>query len=128
MMRRTALLSLALIGVWTACASSSSSGDAPSPDSSGSAPPPRTLVAVIHTEPKMIAAVGPGLSSSVGLGLSKRMFNADLARLDDRGNPQPYLAATLPQLDTDSWVVNPDGTMVTTYTLKPDVTWHDGSP
>ena len=46
----------------------------------------------VKTEPKIIAALGPGQNASVGLGLPKRMFNADLARLDDLGKPQPYLA------------------------------------
>jgi peptide/nickel transport system substrate-binding protein len=48
--------------------------------------------------------------------------------LDDQGNPQPYLAQALPQLNTDGWKVFPDGTMETTYRLKPNLTWHDGTP
>jgi peptide/nickel transport system substrate-binding protein len=56
------------------------------------------------------------------------MFNADLALLDDKGNPQPYLAETLPQLNTDSWKVSSSGTMETTYHLRPNLVWHDGAP
>jgi peptide/nickel transport system substrate-binding protein len=40
----------------------------------------------------------------------------------------PYLAEALPQLNTGSWRVLPDGTMETTYTLRPNLTWHDGRP
>ena len=32
-----------------------------------------------------------------------------------------------PQLNTDSWRVLPDGGMETTYRLRPDLTWHDGT-
>src|SRR5439155_17431673 len=31
-------------------------------------------------------------------------------------------------LNTESWQVFPDGTMQTAYTLRPNLTWHDGQP
>src|SRR5439155_27120560 len=52
-----------------------------------------------------------------------RLFNADLTLFDDRGDAHPYLAETLPQLNTDSWQVPPDGRMQTTYRLRPGLTW-----
>ncbi len=42
--------------------------------------------------------------------------------------PVPYLAEAVPQLNTDAWRVNPDGTMETRYRLKPNITWYDGQP
>src|SRR5581483_826296 len=57
-----------------------------------------------------------------------RLFNADLTLFDQRGDPHPYLAAQLPQLNTDSWRVLQDGGMETTYRLRPGLTWHDGQP
>jgi len=56
------------------------------------------------------------------------LLNATLAIADERANVSPYLAQSLPQLDTSSWQLAPDGSMVTTYTLKPNLTWHDGNP
>ena len=50
--------------------------------------------------------------------IQKRIFNADLALIDDEGNPRPYLAESLPRLNTDTWRVFPDGRMETTYRLK----------
>lgn len=41
---------------------------------------------------------------------------------------QPYLVEALPQLNTDSWQVFPDGRMQTTFHLRPNLTWHDGTP
>jgi peptide/nickel transport system substrate-binding protein len=58
----------------------------------------------------------------------KELLNAKLAFLDENGLPFPVLAETLPQLNTDTWRVFPDGRMETTYRLKPNLTWHDGHP
>jgi peptide/nickel transport system substrate-binding protein len=47
---------------------------------------------------------------------------------DDQGRPLAYLAEALPVLNTDSWIVLPDGRMETRYHLKPNLIWHDGTP
>jgi peptide/nickel transport system substrate-binding protein len=57
-----------------------------------------------------------------------RAFNAGLVLNDERDLPRPYLAEAVPQLNTDSWRVEADGRMTTTYRLKPNLTWHDGRP
>jgi peptide/nickel transport system substrate-binding protein len=97
----------------------------PAEAETGSAGASRTLIGgyrfeVTDLSPKII-----GSNSPVG---TKRLFNADLALIDGQGNPRPYLAETLPQLNTDSWRVFPDGRMETTYRLRPGLTWHDGQP
>jgi peptide/nickel transport system substrate-binding protein len=56
------------------------------------------------------------------------MFNAQMAMLDNQGRVVPYLAKSVPQLNTDSWKIAPDGTMETIYPLQSNVTWHDGAP
>jgi ABC-type transport system substrate-binding protein len=40
----------------------------------------------------------------------------------------PLLVVDLPSLDTGTWRVGGDGTMETTWQLKPNVKWHDGAP
>lgn len=87
----------------------------------------RTLVIAVRVEPASVAGRA-FREQSVALYTPKRLFNADLAILDERGLPRPYLAEALPQLNTDSWRVYPDGRMETTYRLKPNLTWHDGVP
>jgi peptide/nickel transport system substrate-binding protein len=57
-----------------------------------------------------------------------RLFNAELDIEDGRATVHPYVAESLPQLNSDSWRVFPDGRMETTYRLKPNLTWHDGTP
>ncbi|HEY3118599.1 MAG TPA: ABC transporter substrate-binding protein [Chloroflexota bacterium] len=56
------------------------------------------------------------------------IFNADISLLDDRGAPIPYLVEALPQLRSEGWQVFADGRLLTVYHLRPNLTWHDGSP
>lgn len=127
--RRELAFLLALAWLGTACASSPrASGQGPSTAGGPSAPPQRTLVTAVRVEPKTVAARVVGQNLSIASFLSRRMFNADLVLLNDQGNPLPYLAEALPQLNTDSWNVSPAGTMETTYRLKPNLAWHDGRP
>jgi len=111
-----------------ACAPTSSSTAQPgSTDTSAPTRPARTLVAALRVEPQTLAARKIGLGG-VAIYLSNRAFNADLTILNDDGVAQPYLAEAVPQLNTDSWRVFPDGRMETTYRLKPNLVWHDGAP
>lgn len=57
-----------------------------------------------------------------------RVFNAELDTVDAHDRPMPYLAEALPQLNSESWRVFPDGRMETTWKLKPNLTWHDRVP
>jgi peptide/nickel transport system substrate-binding protein len=56
------------------------------------------------------------------------VFQANLMYLDERDVAQPLLALRAPSQADGSWEVFPDGTMRTTYTLKPDLKWQDGQP
>jgi len=40
---------------------------------------------------------------------------------------EPWLAEERPSIEKGTWRVNPDGTMVTTYRLRPNILWHDGT-
>lgn len=85
------------------------------------------LVIFLGNEPNSLATRAFAAKGR-GLYTAWRAFNATLALVDDHGMPQPELLANLPALNTDSWRVSPDGTMHTTYTLRPNLTWHDGQP
>jgi ABC-type transport system substrate-binding protein len=86
---------------------------------------PRTLTMAVRYEVPDLAPkrVAPSASQ-----YTKRAFNAALALIDGKGARHPYVAEALPQLNTDSWRVFPDGRMETTYRLRPNLTWHDGTP
>src|SRR5581483_4865614 len=87
----------------------------------------RSLAISVRVEPASIAA-RPLRSTFVKVKTTVRLFNAGLDIVDDHNAAKPYLADALPQLDTDSWRVLPEGQMETSYHLKPNLTWHDGSP
>src|SRR4051812_19793937 len=120
---------LLLAAALLACTPSATAPSTGSAQPGGSAPQQSvsTLPVVIRVEPASIA--GKGLQqSSLSLGTTVRLFNAGLAIVDDHDQARPYLAATLPTLNTDSWRVFDDGRMETSYQLKPNLTWHDGAP
>jgi peptide/nickel transport system substrate-binding protein len=106
----------------------------PSPPAAGGAaadapveqtPRNQTLVMVIRDEP---GSLTPKLRVGTTLSDAKRLFNAGLAIQDELQTARPYLTETLPQLNTDSWRVTPDGRMETIYRLRPNLSWHDGVP
>ncbi len=131
---RAALIGAVLVGVVTgACAPSPSpapsaartgEGDAAAP----STEPSRTLVLAARVEPRVLSTKELQTSGGSGIGATTRLFNATLTLSDERGTPQPYLTESIPQLNSDAWTVFPDGRMRTTYRLRPNLTWHDGSP
>ena len=123
------LLALVLLA---ACASPAAQPSATPNTGGGNAPAPaprinRTLVMAGRSESPTLASRPLrtfGLSSTT----VSRIFNAGLTLKDGEGNYLPYLAESLPQLNTDSWKVFPGGRMETTYRLRPNLVWHDGAP
>ncbi len=81
-----------------------------------------------QVEPATLSAKVLQTTGGLAIGATLRLFNATLAEIDKNGVPQPYLIEALPQLNTDTWRVFPDGKMETTYKLKPGLVWHDGAP
>lgn len=124
------VLLLALgVGLTAACAQASPTARQQTDASQGPAAsaPQRTLVIIGRGEPPNVAAKSV-VTYSGSLGQTRRVFNATLDYLDERETPVPYLALTVPQLNTDTWRVFPDGRMETSYRLRPNLTWHDGTP
>lgn len=86
---------------------------------------PQMLVLAHRYEP---ASLATKVLQSNGPTNTTRLFNAALSLIDDKGLARPYLAESLPQLNTDAWRVSPDGRMENTYLLRDGVTWQDGAP
>ncbi len=85
----------------------------------------RALILLSKFEPKTLTArVTSGGEPQLRTGL----FTAGLAFTDEHDLDFPLLAPALPELNTGSWQVFADGRMQTTYRLKPNLTWHDGTP
>ncbi len=126
--RTRGIVSLFLVALLGACAPSAppagqAPGSAPATDASRE---PRTLTMAVHYEP---TALSPKHVETTGrLQDQVRFFNAALALIDATGLAHPYVASALPQLNTSTWEVLPEGRMETTYRLRPGLTWHDGTP
>jgi peptide/nickel transport system substrate-binding protein len=56
------------------------------------------------------------------------MGNSPLVVREPQGTARALLAAELPSRDNGTWVVNADGTMRTTWKIRPNAKWHDGQP
>jgi peptide/nickel transport system substrate-binding protein len=130
MVRRPFIPLLALVVFLAGCANppsgagSAGGGSQPQP---APTQPSKTLRVVIRSEPASLGAtilIPTGITTS----FQRRVFNAGLVTRAADGSHPAYLAESVPQLNSDSWRVFPDGRMETTYRLKPNLTWHDGSP
>ena len=51
-----------------------------------------------------------------------------LVTTDEKMNIVPLLAASIPTLENGGVVLRKDGGMDVTWTLRPNITWHDGTP
>ncbi|HEY3118448.1 MAG TPA: ABC transporter substrate-binding protein [Chloroflexota bacterium] len=106
----------------------------PSGVSTGPAPsgsqvaPNRILNIVTQVEPSSLSEHRALYTTSGDAADAKRLFNASFYLADIQGVARPLLLDQGPQLNTDSWRVNPDGTMNTIYRLRSNLTWHDGTP
>ncbi len=123
-------LLLALLSLIAACAAPASAPrqDRVERDVESTVPPEtRTLVLATRVEVTSLSHL-PFWERRFTFLSTPRLFNATLAILDDHGLPRPYLAESLPMLNTDTWQVSADGQMQTTYRLRPSLTWQDGTP
>src|SRR5262245_14777242 len=84
------------------------------------APQPR-VVLVSRGDPASLAT--RPFATNAGSFQLVRVFNATLSYKDENQAPNPYLAQSVPQLDTDTWTVSQDGRMTTTWRLRPNLTW-----
>jgi peptide/nickel transport system substrate-binding protein len=126
------MIALVVLLAGLACAPALPRGDAPAPGPGAPGAPAgtvreRMLVIAVRVEPPTLAG-RPLRQEGLGRETTRRAFNADLAIQDNRGTWRPYLAEALPELQTDSWRLQPDGKMETTYQLRPGLVWHDGAP
>src|SRR5437870_4080077 len=125
---------LMLVILLAACAAPSPpapSGTAPSGGAAGGQPnAPKRISAAIRGTPASIAQqkTNRTVGSPPGLDAVEELVNVGLTYADDKGSLFPRLAEAVPTLENGLWRVDPDGSMVTTWKLRPNVTWHDGMP
>ena len=118
-------LFLAALVATAACApvpATSTTSDAP-PTGAG----PKAIVMGILQEPTGFGAFH-SCTSGGGCHQLEEIVMRYLIGLDSQSHPYPEIASEQPSVERGTWTIHPDGTMETTYLLRPNVTWHDGSP
>jgi peptide/nickel transport system substrate-binding protein len=93
--------------------------------------PPRVVTIGMQRELKAFAnftaaAAGGGQPGAGNRRVAQIVHNYLAVEANDGLRPQ--LAFELPSTEKGTWTLNPDGTMTTTWRLRPNVRWHDGTP
>ena len=90
----------------------------------------KRISAAIRSQPASIVQqrTQRSVGSLRGLDAIEEITNAGLTMLNGDGVRVPLLAEAVPTVDNGLWKVFPDGRMETTWKIKPNAVWHDGSP
>jgi peptide/nickel transport system substrate-binding protein len=90
----------------------------------------KRLVAGLRGDPAVLSSQlsRSGAGRVYGVAEIEMMLNPGIVLLDNQQNLRPILVESVPTVDNGGWKVFPDGRMVTTWKLKPNVLWHDGTP
>jgi len=134
MWRRSWLVFVLGAVITSSCAAPSSRGS-PEPSTTGtdasaapSTPRPGSILRMaLGAQPESLAAKFTSGSSTAYHELSN-IFNSFIALYDPSDSLRPMLVRQIPTQDNGDWVVNADGTMLTTYRLRENARWHDGAP
>jgi peptide/nickel transport system substrate-binding protein len=125
------ILTLAAFLLGTACTSAAPA----SPQSSGgsaaapAAQPARTKTIVFGVNVIQPLGIGSVSSSSGGWVSASELHTNGLISSDETTRtPVGRLAARVPTVDNGDITVLPDGRMRVVYSVRPNVTWHDGVP
>lgn len=127
-MRQLARPAVAILAALTVGCASQAGGRASSVQPAAPPAASQYLVVATYAEPGTVAGKALGAGTGTAQYFTRRAFNATLGIIDGAGHSRPYLAETLPQLDSETWRTFPDGRMETTYRLRAGLNWHDGSP
>src|SRR5439155_11457060 len=90
---------------------------------------PKVLRIALTREPDgFVISLSPTTSTSGGATQAQNIPANKLQNTDEKGQIYAELATALPSTTDGTWTINPDGTMETTWRLRPNVKWHDGQP
>src|SRR5205085_12550316 len=102
---------------------------APAPPAAVPAAAPKGLVVGILREPvSLITDVTGGNVSGGGANQVQYIAHDFLTVQDEHGAWQPRLATEALSVERGTWRLNPNGSMDTTWKLRPGVRWQDGTP
>jgi peptide/nickel transport system substrate-binding protein len=112
----------------TACAGPPRGPASEAPHESQDRTPKKITVGLVANVPTMVDRMSAGGVGIPGLTDLEKLVSPGLAIFDDRGGLRPLLSETVPSIENGQWQSLPDGRMQTTWKLRPNVLWHDGTP
>src|SRR5437588_4741329 len=127
------LVGLLVIAALSACAppvpQSNTAGQGDSSAAAGSAARKMLTVGVQREPTDLGVLFGQGTATTAGGAGSVKLIPHDKLAVEmDLDTWKPQLAQALPSIDAGTWRVNADGSMDTTWKLRPNIKWHDGTP
>jgi peptide/nickel transport system substrate-binding protein len=108
----------------TAAAAPTTAPDATEPAAPTAPAGDKTLTIAMSQEPRGFGV----LTSQIAAIEVEQSLNAYFTYRDAGLSVQPWLVEKVPSIADGDWVVNDDGTMEVTWTLREGITWHDGTP
>ena len=98
----------------------------PADEAVRSAAPKRITAAIKFDPPTLNVKLNP--ATVAGVDQIEDLVNAGLAIFGERDVLRPQLAEAVPSAENGLWRLFPDGRMETTWRIKPNARWHDGTP
>lgn len=130
MSRRFSFAALAVLVVGVTACGTRAPADAGPAGGAQQAPPqaPKILTMAIQAEPSTVGVSFGDSSVAGGAANVKAIVHDGLGVEYLISDWRPLVAVELPSLERGTWRINPDGTMDTTFQIRPNVKWHDGTP
>lgn len=122
---RASLVGWVIVLLTAACAPQPGVPSPPAASAPTSAAP-RRIVASVMDEP---AVLSTQLSTPAvrGIDAIEELIHAGLTVMDREGTLRPQLAEAAPTLENGQWKLLPDGRMETTWRIKSNARWQDGT-
>ncbi len=128
----THVIGLVALVVVSACAGRpADGGQAQQRSASQPAAQPKHIVAAIRGDPTTLndaISGAAGGSSVAGVREIEQLLNAGLGVISDQSTLLPLLAETVPSVENGQWKLLADGRMETTWRIKANARWQDGTP
>ncbi len=100
---------------------------AQSPTGSQPSAPKRVVAAIMGDGNTLYPTVNPGVGGVPGLDAVGELANAGLSVVNSEGRLVPQLAEEVPTAENGLWKVFPDGRMETSWRVRENARWHDGT-
>ncbi len=126
--RATGLI-LATLLLATACAGPTPPGQQGTSAGSQPAAKKRIVIATMGNPTTLNGKLNTsGTGNIAGVDALEELVHAGLGNFDDQGELRALAAEAIPTVENGAWKVFPDGRMETTWKIKPNISWHDGTP